>query len=176
MPTGRATDSCKGRQSALVADGTRVAYLADGEQRDLRSCEMDRHGRPASQVTTVGEAPADIAWSPDGSGSGSAMFVPKSPTGKIDIPREPKGGKWTAAHGLCSSSFPPRTARFSEPGYRHMFVVTSEGGSPGRSLRATGAWRAVRWARRKCRLVREADGRRSSSKNERLGCRPDLSQ
>jgi len=67
------------------------------------------------------------------------MFVPKAPVWKIDMPAAPTGAKWTGAPRIVQQlHFRQDQRGFSEPGFRHMFVVTSEGGTP-RQL-TSGDW------------------------------------
>ncbi len=122
----------KGSNPRWSSDGARIAYLADGDPKGtqifVRWVGIDG---PASQITTVTESPADIRWSPDGKWIGFSMFVPKAPEWRIDMPKSPTGAKWTGAPRIVQQlHFRQDQRGFMEPGYRHMFVVTSEGGTP----------------------------------------------
>ncbi len=130
----------KGSSPRWSPDGARVAYLADGDPKGTQIfIKWVGTDGPPSQITTVVEAPADIRWSPDGKWIGFSMFVPKAPVWKIDMPAAPTGAKWTGAPRIVQQlHFRQDQRGFSEPGFRHMFVVTSEGGTP-RQL-TSGDW------------------------------------
>ena len=122
----------KGGSARWSPDGTRVAFLAEGEPKGSQVFVkwVGTEG-PASQITRVTEAPADIQWSPDGKWVGFSMFVPKEPVWKIDMPKAPAGSKWTGSPRIVQQlHFKQDQRGFSEPGYRHMFVVTADGGTP----------------------------------------------
>ena len=68
----------KGASPRWSPDGTRIAFLNDGEPSgtQLYVRYMDAEGA-TSQVTRVSEPISDLSWSPDGKTLGFSMFVPK---------------------------------------------------------------------------------------------------
>jgi dipeptidyl aminopeptidase/acylaminoacyl peptidase len=130
----------KGSSAVWSPDGTRIAYLAEGEPKGVQVFVrwMDAEGA-TSQVTRLTEAPADLGWSPDGQWIGFTAVVPKSAPWKIDLPEAPKGAKWTATPRIVQSlHFRQDRRGFMEPGHRHLFVVPADGGTP-RQL-TSGDW------------------------------------
>jgi dipeptidyl aminopeptidase/acylaminoacyl peptidase len=113
-------------------DGTRIAYLAEGKPSGTQIFVryMDAEGA-TSQVTTLPEAPSDVRWSPDGKSIGFSANVPKSVNWKIDMPEAPKGAKWTGTPRIVQSlHFRQDRRGYTDPGYRHLFLVPAEGGTP----------------------------------------------
>src|SRR5262245_52819313 len=113
-------------------DGTRIAYLADGKPSGTQIFVrwMDAEGA-TSQVTTLTDGPADIRWSPDGKSIGVSAMVPNTETWKIDLPEKPKDAKWTGdARILQALHFRHARRGYRAPGFRHLFIVPADGGTP----------------------------------------------
>src|SRR5690242_6648602 len=130
----------KGSNPVWSPDGSRIAYIAQGEPRGAQIFVryMDAEGA-TSQVTHADQGPADVKWSPDGKWLGFSMFVPSQRTWKIDMPEAPKGAHWTAAPRYVTSlHFKQDRVGFMETGNRHLFVVPADGGTPRQVTR--GNW------------------------------------
>ena len=130
----------KGASAVWSPDGTRLAYLAEGDPRGTQIFVryMDAEGA-TSQITHIDEGPADVRWSPDGKWLGFSMFVPMPKTWRIDMPEAPKGSHWTAAPRYETSlHFKQDRVGFMESGRRHLFVAPADGGSPRQLTR--GDW------------------------------------
>src|SRR5438309_2656084 len=67
----------KGGNAVWSPDGTRIAYVGEGEPRGTQIFVryMDSEGA-TSQITHSDQSPADVKWSPDGKSLGFSMFVP----------------------------------------------------------------------------------------------------
>ena len=130
----------KGASAVWSPDGTRLAYLAEGEPRGMQVFVryMDAEGA-TSQATRTDQSPADVRWSPDGKWLGFSMVVPTPRTWKIDMPEAPRGARWTAAPRYETSLHFRQDGRgLTDPGNRHLFVVPADGGTP-RQL-TSGNW------------------------------------
>lgn len=121
-------------------DGTRIAYLAEGDPKGTQIFVrwMDAEGA-TSQVTRVTESPSSIEWSPDGESIAFVMLVPEEESWSIDMPSAPEGAEWTKAPRMVTKTHYRQDRRgFMEEGFTHLFVVPAEGGTP-RQL-TSGDW------------------------------------
>src|SRR5205809_775966 len=130
----------KGSNARWSPDGTRIAFLADGEPKGTQLFVrwMDAEGA-VTQITRVEETPADPRWSPDGKAISFAMLVPDSTVWKISLPQPPQGAKWTPAPRVVDElHYRQDRVGFMKQGFTHLFLVPAEGGTP-RQL-TSGHW------------------------------------
>ena len=121
-------------------DGTRIAYLAPGQPSGTQVFVrwMDAEGA-SSQVTRLTETPSDLAWSPDGKSIAFRALVLSRDNWKIDMPPAPKGAKWTEAPRVVQRlTYRADRRGFVDDGFRHLFVVSADGGTARQVT--TGDW------------------------------------
>src|SRR3989441_1184512 len=130
----------KGSDARWSPDGTRIAYLADGEPQGTQVFVrwMDAQGA-ISQVTHVTGTPSTVRWAPDGKALSFAMLVPQQDDWKISMPAAPKNAKWTPAPRVVDRLHYRQDRRgFIEGGFMHLFLVPADGGTPRQLTR--GQW------------------------------------
>ncbi len=111
-------------------DGSRIAYVAElaGKPQLFILALSEGIGRP---ITTGKLAPANIRWSPDGRSIAFVAQIDSDPVKPKGMPAKPEGATW-APDAQVTTSFRYRTNErgYLKPGYRHLFVVSAEGGPP----------------------------------------------
>ena len=130
----------KGASARWSPDGSRIAYLADGEPSGSQVFVrwMDATGA-TTQVTRVTNSPGELRWSPDGRSISFAMVVPEKHDWQISMPAAPPNAKWTPAPRMVDRMHYRQDRRgFMESGFYHLFVVPADGGTP-RQL-TSGPW------------------------------------
>lgn len=121
----------KGSSPRWSLDGTRLAYLAQGEPSGTQVFVrwMDDEGA-TSQITRVIKTPGLINWSPDGNSIAFVMLVPEKESWNISMPSAPEGATWTKPPRMISTLHYRQDRRgFMEEGYTHLFVVPADGGT-----------------------------------------------
>jgi acylaminoacyl-peptidase len=110
-------------------DGSQLAFLSDREAGGQIWRLWIASGQMA-RVTNVTEAPAGISWSPDGRHLAFTMLVPEAPRSIIKMPAPPEGARWAEpAKVIDKLVYRFNGAGYLKPGYHHVFVVPSEGGT-----------------------------------------------
>jgi dipeptidyl aminopeptidase/acylaminoacyl peptidase len=135
-------DPATGAQSPLVVDeaanmrprwspdGTRLAYIAAGPGGAQLYVRWIATGRSA-KVATLEQSPNAITWSPDGKTLALVMLTP-DPTKPLGTPMTaPTGAKWAEPLKVIDRvTYRRDGAGYVKPGYRHLFVVSADGGQP----------------------------------------------
>jgi len=122
----------EGSGAVWSPDGTRIAYLADGEPSGSQIYVrwMDAEGA-TSQVTRLTESPSGVQWSPDGQSLSFHALVPKREQWALDLPPAPRGARWTEPPRVVTSVQYRRDRQgFIPEGSTHLFVVSANGGAP----------------------------------------------
>jgi dipeptidyl aminopeptidase/acylaminoacyl peptidase len=122
----------KGSSARWSPDGTRIAYLADGDPKGSQVFVrwMDAEGA-TSQITRVAESPAGLSWAPDGKAIAFTMLVKKEDAWRISMPSAPEGAKWTPAPRMIDDLHYRRDRTgFIEQGTTQLFLVPADGGTP----------------------------------------------
>ncbi|HYT82343.1 MAG TPA: S9 family peptidase [Gemmatimonadales bacterium] len=122
----------KGSSARWAPDGTRIAYLADGDPKGSQVFVrwMDAEGA-TSQITRVTESPGGLSWSPDGKSIAFTMLVKKEDSWRISMPAAPEGAKWTPAPRMIDDLHYRRDRTgFIEQGTTQLFLVPADGGTP----------------------------------------------
>jgi dipeptidyl aminopeptidase/acylaminoacyl peptidase len=107
-------------------DGERLVYLAGGELR----MHWLATGRD-SRIAELPEGPGDLSWSPDGRWLAFTMFTPESSAPPVSLPGKPTNAEWAEPPiWIEQARYRADGSGYLRPGYRHVYLLPAEGGSP----------------------------------------------
>ena len=129
----------KGSNPRWSPDGTRFAFVDEGDPKGTQLFVRWLGTAEATQITRVEKAPSTFKWSPDGKTIAFVMRTPSEDGWKIDMPKPPEGAKWTEKPKVIEGVYFRQDRRgFMEDGYLHLFTVDAGGGTPRQLTR--GKW------------------------------------
>jgi len=137
----------KGSGAKWSPDGLKIAYVAPGEPGGPQIWVrfMDSEGDP-TQITRLNESPSDIEWAPDGKSIAFGMLVRGSDNWKINMPAAPRGAKWTEPPRVVTKlKYRADRTGFLEDGFRQLFVVRADGGTPRQVTMGEWAANGTTW-------------------------------
>ena len=121
-------------------DGQRLAFLRRAEPSGTQIFVrwMDAEGAE-TQITNLERSPSNVSWSPDGKHLAFTMTVAGEPQWRVSLPGRPRGAKWTEEPKVVTRlNYRRDRTGFIDDGYRHIFLVPSDGGT-ARQL-TSGEW------------------------------------
>jgi dipeptidyl aminopeptidase/acylaminoacyl peptidase len=120
-----------GSNARWSPDGTRLAYIAKGEPAGTQLFVKYLDGSGETQITRLDQTPENLEWSPDGKTLAFRMLVLQRDDWKLEMPSAPKGAKWTEAPRVVTRlSYRRDRQGFVDDGYRQIFTVSADGGTP----------------------------------------------
>ena len=117
-------------------DGKQIIFVSNRDQTPGSPPQTQIYRRwmdtgETAKITNLTQAPSGIAWSPDGKWISFTMLVPEAPASIVRMPAPPEGAKWAEpAKVIDKLVYRFNGAGYLKPGYTHLFVVPSEGGTP----------------------------------------------
>ncbi len=110
-------------------DGTRIAFTSstnNGSEIFVYWLKTSKIAR----LTQLDKSPSGLHWSPDGKQLVFTKKVGQSNPTLVKPPKKPKGAKW-ADHPRVTTrlKYEADGSGYIEPGFRHLFVISAEGGT-----------------------------------------------
>jgi len=111
-------------------DGTKIAFTSSkGEGNEIYVYWTDTG--VTARLTQLEGSPSNLTWSPNGSQIAFTMKIAEKPPVITKLPSKPKGAKWAPPARITDRlKHEADGVGYVKPGFSHIFVIPSEGGSP----------------------------------------------
>ena len=117
-------------QARWSPDGSRIAFVSSTDEGSEIYVYWIDNGA-TSRLTQLERSPSGLSWSKDGNHLSFSMLVPERAVQMVAPPKKPKGANW-ADHPKVETRLKHERdgSGYMEPGYNHLFVIPSDGGTP----------------------------------------------
>lgn len=113
------------------SDGTKIAFQSNQDDQKVKLYVMYMDTRESVALTNSANPPGAVSWSPDDSQLAFTQFVPASKKSLLKIPGKPEGAEWNAPPiYIDEMNYRGDGAGYFKPGYRQIFTLGIEGGTP----------------------------------------------
>jgi dipeptidyl aminopeptidase/acylaminoacyl peptidase len=111
-------------------DGSRIAFTSSAKGNGLEIFVYWLAQNRLARLTQLESSPSGMSWSPDGKHLAFSMKVPAKQPTLVIPPAKPEGAEW-ADHPRVTTRLKHESdgSGYVEPGFRHLFIVSSEGGT-----------------------------------------------
>ena len=128
LTTGLANDA----SPRWSPDGKRLLYAASADGSTQLYVRWMDTGQTA-RLTQLTSSPSGLAWSPDGRQVAFSMLARERPEKFVKLPKKPEGATWAEeAVAIDKLIYRRDGSGYVEDGFRHIFVVSADGGTPRR--------------------------------------------
>lgn len=117
-------------QARWSPNGDRITFVSATSQGSEVFIYWLETGTVA-RLTQLENSPSSLIWSPDGKKLAFSMKVNAKAPVLVTMPAKPKGAKWAKEARITDRlKHEADGAGYLKPGFKHIFVIPSEGGSP----------------------------------------------
>lgn len=117
-------------QARWSPDGEKIAFVSNRTGSNQVHVHYLAENRTAL-VSQLQGGVSSLTWSPDGKWLAFSQLVKGKNTVLANMPKKPKGAKWSKPVVVIDQAYYQADGRgLIKPGYQHIFVLPSEGGTP----------------------------------------------
>ncbi|CAM3991154.1 S9 family peptidase [Pseudoalteromonas byunsanensis] len=124
------SDENRYNQPRWSPDGNKLAFVSNVSGSNQIHVHYLKQNRSAL-LTQLKSEVSDLTWSPDGKWLAFSQKVEEKPTVIAKMPTPPKGASWSEPAIVIDRAYYQADGRgLVKPGYRQIFILPSEGGTP----------------------------------------------